>query len=48
MTYTYAHALADFAHLRKDLNIKNSEWSIKKIRLLGMMRRRNEKLVSMG
>lgn len=46
MTYAYAHALADFAHLRKDLSIKSLEWSIKKIQLLGMMRKRHVDLPS--
>lgn len=48
MTYTYAHALADFAHLRKDLSIKDAEWSIKKIQLLGLMRKRCANLLSIA
>ena len=48
MTYDYAHALADFAHNRMDLSIKSSEWNIKKIQLLGMMRKRHVDLSSIA
>jgi hypothetical protein len=46
MTYNYAHALANFATLTKDLSIKNSERGLKKTQLLGMMRKRDVKLSS--
>jgi hypothetical protein len=40
MTYELAHDLADLAHLTKELGLKETEWQIKKIELLGAMRKR--------
>jgi hypothetical protein len=44
MSYDLAHALASFALLRKDVAIKSTEWRIKKVELLGLMRKRQAKL----
>ena len=48
MTYNYAHALADFATLRKDISIKSVEWGIKKIELLGLMRKRDVRFAAIA
>jgi hypothetical protein len=40
MDYNLAYALADFAHLQKDLAVKETEWAIKRIEVLGAMRQR--------
>lgn len=40
MTYDLAHALVTLANLRKDVSIKRTEWSIKKIEILGLVRKR--------
>lgn len=44
MTFNYAHALANFASANKDINIKNTDWSIKKIEALALLRKRNVRL----
>jgi hypothetical protein len=40
MDYHLAHALAEFAHLQKDRALKETEWAIKRIEVLGLMRHR--------
>ena len=40
MTYALSHALVTLANLRKDVGIKRTEWSIKKIEILGLARKR--------
>jgi hypothetical protein len=40
MDYYFAHALAEFPHLRKDLRLRETEWAIKRIEVLGSTRKR--------
>jgi hypothetical protein len=40
MDYYFAHALAEFAHLQTDLRLTETEWAIKRIEVLGSMRKR--------
>lgn len=44
LDYNLAHALAQFACLQKDLSIKATEWAVKKIEVLGSMRKRRPNL----
>lgn len=39
MTFNYAHALAGFATTQMDINIKTTEWKIKRVVLLGLMKK---------
>lgn len=40
MDYSLAHALAELAHLQKNLRLRETERAIKRIEVLGSMRKR--------
>jgi hypothetical protein len=43
MGYYLAHSLADFAHLQNDIARKETEWTITKIDVAGLMRQAEAK-----
>jgi hypothetical protein len=40
MDYYLAHDLAEFAHLKNEHSTKETEWALKKVEVLGLMRQR--------
>jgi hypothetical protein len=48
MDYYLAHDLATVAHLKKDLRLKEIEWMIKKIELLGALRKRDVRFATIA
>jgi predicted nucleic acid-binding Zn-ribbon protein len=41
MNYDLAYALAEYAHQKNALETKSTEWEIKRIEVLGLMRKRD-------